>query len=121
MSSVKGKMLQIILVLSISVFLAFPIQGYDMFQNIDDLSIEADREIEMDGSRILSDEEIMELDLGGGPTRSLPEKEWERIGYHRGGESGAATFNASSQRLYLYGGGSERSGFGGQITHSAYD
>ncbi|MEA3558352.1 MAG: kelch repeat-containing protein, partial [Candidatus Thermoplasmatota archaeon] len=70
-------------------------------------------------SRILTDEEVEELGIEPPtrePTRSDPWNEWERIGYHRGGEEGAAVYNADLNRIYVYGGGQPT-----QYSHSAYD
>ena len=74
---------------------------------------------DVDGSRILTDEEVRSMgmtDPPGDPTRSEPWNAWERYHFPSGGESGAAVYYAPKDRVYIYGGG-----YRTQYGHTAYD
>ena len=110
---------KIIMAVLLILMLTIPINGYDPAK--EDLETNP----EDTGEEGPVDETIPisragDLGLGSEFTRSAPWKEWERFHYHRGGESGAASYNASSNKIYLYGGGSE-SYRQGRYSYSAYD
>lgn len=76
--------------------------------------------IEETSDNLIREEEVLEMGIPLPPdaTRSEPWGQWERFSYHQSGESGVMGYNASSGRVYTFGGGYQSTGFGGQITHN---
>lgn len=94
---------------------ALLVLNFPLIQGIDQDEEKADGDDGLGESRILTDEEVEAFGLEP-PTRSEPWNKWDRIGYHRGGEEGAAVYHAEHNGVYVYGGGyPTRNG------HTSYD
>ena len=99
---------KIIITVFFVLILTMPLSGVDSseedIRNGIDEKTEDDNQIPNDS---IQSDITRDMGLDDDLTRSPPWKEWERFHYHRGGESGAATYNSTSNKVYLYGGGSE--------------